>query len=272
MPAFYLGVSEELEKAAATDMSSMPVNENILPNITNQARWKYVRSKDALKLSDGNTVYSFGGFPEQFPAEDTRVSRLGDDSTLNFENDLVSKGTAQIHRSSPDNIYMTLADGRQNPTFMLQHERDKEWRYSPSKKFLQKLKAISSALPEQDASTVQLDPQSLIAGATDTAKTAQEAFMPHLGLDADALAQIAKDVKNHSSAFLENYAQEASAHPAATLAKNYAALKALQSLRDLARPSQAAERQFDQSKRTHHEILPLAGSALPVLASMAYKV
>jgi hypothetical protein len=271
MPAFYLGVSEELEKAGATDMSSMPVNENILPNINSQARWKYVRSKDGLKLSDGNMVYSFGGFPEQFPAEDTRVSRLGDDSTLNFENDLVSKGTAQIHRSSPDNIYMTLADGRQNPTFMLQHERDKEWRYSPSKKFLQKLKAISSAVPEGAESTVQLDPQSLIDAATDTAKTAQEAFMPHLGLDADSIAQIAKDVKNHSSNFLENYAESAAEHPGAMAATNYAALKAIQSLRDLADPSRSTERQLDRSKRSQNELLPLAGATLPVLASMAYK-
>jgi hypothetical protein len=100
LPAFYLGVHEELEKyarcwegyepvpgkepysedscrpkgskkkekKAATDINSMPVNENILPNINSQAKWKYVRTKDGLKLTDGNLVYSFGGFREAFPA------------------------------------------------------------------------------------------------------------------------------------------------------------------------------------------------------------
>ncbi len=177
MPAFYLGVQEELEKYAATDMSSMPVNENILPSISNQAKWKYVRTKDGLKLSDGHLVYSFGGMPEHFPAEDSRVNRLSDDNILNFDKDSVSKGTAQIHRSSPDNIYMTLADGGHNPTFMLQHEAGQNWRYSPSKKFLEKLKAVKHKTEQPTAqhttkdhefqdSTV-LDVNSLFAGARD---------------------------------------------------------------------------------------------------------
>jgi hypothetical protein len=219
LPAFYLGVHEELqkharcwegyepvpgkepysedscrpkkskkEKKAAVDIDSMPVNENILPNIDRQAKWRYARTKDGLKLTDGNLAYSFGGFPEEYPSEDTRISRMSDDNVLNFENDAISKGTAQIHRSSPDNIYMTLATGSQNPTFMLQHEGGQNWRYSPSKKFIAKLKALEASRPAPPVSeptldtappeehpqvnSVLIDPASLMSGAQDAIKQA----------------------------------------------------------------------------------------------------
>jgi hypothetical protein len=169
LAAFYLGVSEELEKQAATDMASMPVNENILPSIKNQAKWKYVRTSSGLKLTDGNLVYSFAGLPSDLPGEDIKIQRGTDDNLLNFENDAIDKGTAQIHRSSPDNVYMTLANGAMNPTFMLQHESGKNWRYSPSKKFMEKLKRLSNN-PEE---SVSIDPSSLLAAAADHNKQAE---------------------------------------------------------------------------------------------------
>jgi hypothetical protein len=138
LDAFTLGVQEELANKYAGEL---PTNENLLPSSNKQLRWKYVRTKDGLKLSDGNLVYHFGGFPDHYSEDDHRVHRGDDDSILNFEKDHLSKGTAQIHRSSPDNVYMTLANGQHNPTFMLQHEGGKHWRYSPSKKFVEKLKA-----------------------------------------------------------------------------------------------------------------------------------
>ena len=162
------------------DINSMPMNENILPNISSQAKWKYVRTKDGLKLTDGNLVYTFG-MPESYPTEDSKVQRLSDDNILNFENDAVSRGTAQIHRASPDNIYLTLADGSQNPTFALQHETEKQWRYMPSKKFIQKLKGSpqveASPAPEvtptvSGGDTVLIDPSSLLEGAADQIKRA----------------------------------------------------------------------------------------------------
>ena len=171
LPAFYLGVKEELDKHASMQMDSMPVNENILPTISKQTKWKYVRTKDGLKLTDGNLVYSFGGMPEEFSAEDTRINRHADDNILNFDKDAISKGTAQIHRASPDNIYMTLANGSHNPTFMLQHEGGKNWRYSPAKKFVQKLKAMSAAQATQPES-VSVDPVAMLEGAQDTIKQA----------------------------------------------------------------------------------------------------
>lgn len=176
LPAFYLGVSEELEKSA---LDHHPMNENILPTSARQLSWKYARHGENLKLSDGNLVYHFKGLPEHFSQEDHRVHRGEDDNILNFDKDAKHKGTAQIHRSSPDNIYMTLTDGKHNPTFMLQHEGGKQWRYTPSKKFVEKLKKMegakstdSSSKPEtQEESKTPyqnftlLDPDSLFKGA-----------------------------------------------------------------------------------------------------------
>lgn len=183
LPAFYLGAKEELDKHAAMQMDSMPVNENILPTISKQTKWRYVRTKDGLKLTDGNLVYSFGGMPEEFPAEDTRISRHTDDNILNFDKDAVSKGTAQIHRASPDNIYMTLANGSHNPTFMLQHEGGKNWRYSPAKKFLQKLKAMSAAQSAQPES-LNVDPSAMLEGGQDAIKQAMTENLIGLGAGA----------------------------------------------------------------------------------------
>ena len=236
LPAFYLGVQEELEKAArcwegyepvpgkeaysedscrpkerkkkekkAFDVASMPVNENIIPSLSGQTKWKYARTKDGLKLSDGNLVYSFGGFPEEYPGEDHRVSRVADDNILDFEKDSISKGTAQIHRASPDNIYMTLANGADNPTFMLQHEGGKDWRYSPSKKFLQKLQQlktkVSPAAPTESTApteaiptdSVLMSPKDLLAGgAVEMKKSAglsehMDTFMHPLSESASSL-------------------------------------------------------------------------------------
>jgi hypothetical protein len=199
LPAFYLGAYEELSKKAwlskqAVDVSAMPVNENILPTVGGQTKWKYVRTRDGLKLTDGNLVYSFGGLPEEFPSEDTQVSRLSDDNILDFEKDHVSKGTAQIHRSSPGNIYMTLADGQMNPTFMLQHEEGQNWRYSPAKKFMAKLKALKENTPTEN---VSINPEALLDGAKDQVKIAYDPeYLNHGMMDAEDLKRHLTTVGN----------------------------------------------------------------------------
>jgi hypothetical protein len=200
IPSFILGISEELEKNAknkkrcwtgyepvpgkkpysedscrpiqskkAVDLSSMPVNENIFPSSSTQLKWKYSRTPDKLRLSDGNLVYSFA-MPSEFPEEDTPITRLDDEDLTNFEKDVLSKGSAQIHRSSPNSVYLTLADGANNPTFMLNHEKDKQWRYSPSKKFLEKIKKIKESLPENQTENVSVDVPSLMESAKDLEK------------------------------------------------------------------------------------------------------
>lgn len=280
LPAFYLGVVEELEKAAF-DAGAMPSNENILPNISSQSKWKYVRTKDGLRLSDGNLVYNFGGFPEEFPGEDLRVNRLKDDNILDFEKDSIGKGTAQIHRSSPDNIYMTLSDGAKNPTFMLQHEKGQDWRYSPSKKFLAKLKAIESKMapatapakestadPEYENATL-LDPESLFKGAEDFCKKAFDPMHPTLELDSEDLADIIKTVGYGGAALGKGFVNTATEHPLATGATLYGLTRGASALRDMLSPERKLARDADPRARLQHELSNAAIAGVPTLAAAA---
>lgn len=313
LPAFYLGVREELEKISrcwegyepvpgkepysedscrpkgakkkekkAFDVSSMPVNENILPNINSQSKWKYVRTKDGLKLTDGNLVYSFGGFPEDFPGEDLKVSRLKDDNILDFEKDSLGKGTAQVHRSSPDNIYMTLADGGKNPTFMLQHEQGQNWRYSPSKKFVEKLKAIQEKIepltkketPEEQRvqeSALLLDPESLIKGAEDFCKKAFDPMHPTFGMDSEDFADLIKRV-GYGAVNLGNKAIDTAAeNPLLTAASLYGLSRGVSGVRDMISPERKLMRELDPSEKVKSQLNSVAFAGLPVLAAKAIK-
>jgi len=267
LPAFYLGVAEELEKAAATDISSMPVNENILPTMSNQGKWKYVRTKDGLKLSDGNLVYSFNGFPESYPSEDTQVTRGEDDNLLNFDKDGVSKGTAQIHRSSLDNVYMTLSDGTHNPTFMLQHEHGKNWRYSPSKKFLEKLKRLEA----EKNNSVEVDPSALIDGASDGVKLAYlEPDMITGALDSVAAADLLKGLGSGLGTLGHNFVDMHVKYPITTTLGGYVGGKTFARALDKINPSREIKRAIDPLERTRREVSPLLGSALTTLGAHAF--
>jgi len=287
MPAFYLGVIEELQKeaflkSAGMELHSMPVNENILPNLANQAKWKYVKTKAGLKLSDGNLVYSFG-MPDKYPSEDAKVQRLEDDNILNFEKDMLRKGTAQIHRASPDNIYMTLADGAHNPTFMLQHEEGKNWRYSPSKKFLQKLKALDESSrgqqkPTQDANSfVHMDPESMLHGAKDHIKHAFELDLsnPYIGgglLDLEGTKDLFKNVANGVQTLGRGYIDYHANNPASSIAGGYLLQKGFSKLMDKIHPGRVQERAlFSPQEKTRHALSPITNSILPVLGSIAFK-
>lgn len=295
LPAFYLGVQEELEKHSRCWEGYEPVpgkepysedscrpkgekkkekkaeefsTENIFPNITNQAKWKYVRTKDGLKLTDGNLVYSFAGFPEKYPLEDTQVTRGLDDNILNLEKDLLSKGTAQIHRSSPSNVYVTLADGSLNPTFMLQHEEGKNWRYSPSKKFLAKLKSMEEKVSPE---TVQVDPASVIAGAEDQVKQA-EGYDPVSrsgGMDSEELGKYIASKITGLGSFLGNTTRTMSDNPILSSLAGYGAYKAYNSLKDRMDPNRIAERELTPGAGLSHELTGIAAGVAPTLLARA---
>jgi len=292
LPAFYLGIKEEIEKISSFDVNSMPVNENILPNISSQAKWKYVRTKDGLRLSDGNLVYSFGGFPGEYPAEDTPISRLADDNMLNFEEGAINKGTAQIHRASPDNIYMTLATGSENPTFMLQHEQGQNWRYSPSKKFMQKLKMMQAKTQPQEAApisqqqTVQeppapittdsmlIDPSALLDGAKDQFKAA--AYNPYTGtghgMDANDLARHLKSLTEGTQDLASGAVDYASENPVNTTILAYLGTHGASKLLDAINPDREIERNRKPlSSRIGDEALALGAASLPALAARAIR-
>jgi hypothetical protein len=276
--AFTLGVREELAKRAQFTLDSMPTNENILPTIDRQVKWRYVRTKDGLKLTDGNLVYSFG-LPSEFPAEDTPVSRLEDDNILDFERDVVAKGTAQIHRSSPDSVYMTLADGSQNPTFSITHEQGKQWRYSPAKRFLEKLRAIQpeqqAVQPDQSAQEVQsehsarnaesilIDPESLIAGGQDKVKTA---FFDAAG--AINGADIAGMMTSGANSLKDLVAWKASA-PLLSFGAGYAGASVLGHVRDALNPGRVTQRKMNPGLMRNHDLTPVAAGLLPTVAAGA---
>ena len=276
IPAFALGVVEELNKKSfllkeAFDVNAMPVNENIIPTLKGQTKWKYVRTKEGLKLTDGNLVYSFGGLPSEYPHEDSRVSRLEDDNILNFERDALQKGTAQIHRASPDNIYMTLADGAQNPTFMLQHEEGKNWRYSPSKKFMQKLKAMKAALPPEQNENINIEEKALTDGAIDQLKTAGwDIVNPYAdynsGADSKDIADFAINAKNKATELGQAYVHHHAAQPLKAIAEGMIIDKMLGKVVSPVRNVLFGKPKEDK----HHSVIK--GSLMevaPVLASMA---
>jgi hypothetical protein len=178
-----MGVEDALiEKHSAIIESN--VNENILPFLTGQKKWKYVQTQEGLRLSDGERVYGFA-LPDPSIGEMLEVAKLEDIPLHDFEKDRVASGTAQIHRASPDNIYLTLADGRANPTFTLEHSSGKNWKYLPSKKLIERKRQILepvTKLPE-------VDTEALLQGATDQIKTADFS----LGLDLNQANEFVQD-------------------------------------------------------------------------------
>ena len=268
-------------KKAAFNAASMPSNENILPNISSQAKWKYVRTKDGLKLSDGNHVYSFGGLPEELPVEDTRLSRIKDDNILDFEKDMISKGTAQIHRSSPDNIYLTLATGADNPTFMLQHEGEQNWRYSPSKKFVEKLKRIKNSLPKDVSENVQVDPASVMAATQDipAVKAANIKDMirnPYVGrgiFDSEGLKNfVGKSYKGIGKA-IKGSIQGIANHPVSSAGGYYGLSQLVRKVKDHLNPDRVIERSMKTpAERAREYVNPAIAGTLGVLAARALTV
>lgn len=172
--AFALGASDYMwEKRGSVNILDSLMNENILPTFNNQKNWRYVQTPEGLRLSDGDKVYSFG--LKDFGGELGRVPKLDDIPILDFESGRLGGGTAQIHRSSPDSIYLTLANGRENPTFRLEHESGKNWKYIPSKKMIKRLEQLRSHGKQegpQGVSSPKVDVEAMLQGGIDQMKTA----------------------------------------------------------------------------------------------------
>lgn len=122
------------------------LNNTHFPYLQTQAKWKFVRTPSGLKLTDGNQIYGFS-FPtgKEEAEEDFDIEKLP--ATIEaLKQNAVREGTAQIHRASPSSIYLTLQDGRTNPTFNIVHREGNIWRVSPKKR-----KKKNVATPEQKA-------------------------------------------------------------------------------------------------------------------------
>ena len=171
--AFAQGAWDRLEeKHAGANLLDALMNENILPTFTGQRKWQYAQAPEGLRLSDGERVYSFG--LSDLGGEVGRVPKLDDIPLRDFEQGARGMGTAQVHRSSPDSIYLTLANGRENPTFRLEHEEGKNWKYIPSKKMLARLNQLKTheGNPPSEVGNPRVNVESFLQGGMDGVKTA----------------------------------------------------------------------------------------------------
>jgi hypothetical protein len=168
LDAFTLGFKDKLsEKKASSNFLDNMANENILPTFSGQKHWKYVKTPEGLRFTDGDKVYGFG--LKDYTGETQRIPKLDDIPYLGWDHNKSEGGTLQVHRSSPDSIYMTLANGRENPTFVMEHEEGKNWKYLPNKKMIKRLESLKAPIEEVIPG---VDPEALLTGGNETFKTA----------------------------------------------------------------------------------------------------
>jgi len=241
---FQMGVEDLLDEKRAAVIESA-LNENILPFLEGQKKWTYGLYPEGLRVHDGERVYGFA-LPDPAIAEMLEVAKLEDIALHEFEKNKLSGGTAQIHRASPDSVYMTLADGRTNPTFTLEHSSGKNWKYLPSKKLIarKKMQAAEQAPTEIPA----VDPASLLAAAQDQAQVKQADLS--LNMDLDQL----NDLAQKGLGIGKNLLDFKTSHPMLlTLGGMYGAKK-FSDLRKAISPEYAAMLAQNPGKRFNREI------------------
>jgi hypothetical protein len=237
--AFALGVISGLEKSAEIgSVLGSHMGENILPTFEGQRKWKYRETPEGLRLSDGNHVWSFG--IHGFGGEVSKVPRIPDVGILDFERG-GKGGTAQVHRSSPDSVYLTLHNGRENPTFYLEHQEGQNWRYIPGKR----LRKMLASQPQ--ASSIPVDPESLLEGA--------EKMAFDMGLGANDMNNLLWKGVGLGKGLLSG----AAAHPLLTIGGVLGGGLLLHGLRKRTNPQYRMESMMDPSKEVQN------GVALPLL-------
>jgi hypothetical protein len=246
---FQMGVEDLLDEKRAGIIGTN-TSENILPYLSGQKKWKYVLTSEGLKLSDGDKVYGFG-LPNPSIAEMTEVPKLDDVTIRDFEHGKLSGGTAQVHRATPDNIYLTLSDGRLNPTFSLEHSKDKTWKYLPSKKLISRK---AEKAPSNEIKAVA--PEALLAGA-------EEAMQKEALLSLNWDASQANEALHGGLNFGKQLLNTAADHPMlATLGGLYAAKK-------ISNIRKATSAEYQNLAATKPKKLLNREFTLPLLAGLA---
>jgi len=114
------------------------------PFSNNQQNWKYKHKDGKLSLKNGETIYSFS-FPDKLvpdKEEDNHsfeIKRLNDN---NYSNIATHERTAQVHRSHPGQLYITLHEGKRNPTYTLKHQNENVWKAILKKKINKQIKDL----------------------------------------------------------------------------------------------------------------------------------
>lgn len=130
LSAFLEGVDDALAEKQAADLFSSP-NGALFPAHQAQSKWKFARGADNLRLSDGTNAWHFD-FPEgQHEDQDFHAHRAADPQMHEFHQGALSSGTAQVHRSDPGSIYLTLQEGKANPTYTIKHMGGEKWKVIP---------------------------------------------------------------------------------------------------------------------------------------------
>lgn len=106
---------------------------SIFPTASTQAKWQYAKGPGTIQLHDGNTIHQFN-YETDDHSQDFPVLKTEDISYFDFGKGMSSKGVAQVHRSDPGHIYVTLQDGKSNPTYTFKHLSEHNWRASPKPK------------------------------------------------------------------------------------------------------------------------------------------
>lgn len=107
---------------------------SIFPTSESQTKWKYARKGGKLQLHDGNTIHQFSFNEDEKGDQDFPMTKIEDASYFDFGKEMETTGTAQVHRSNPGHLYVTLHDGKTNPTFNIKHVNEMTWRASPKLK------------------------------------------------------------------------------------------------------------------------------------------
>ena len=166
---FFEGMDDTLKKKANEHLFTSPNNASLFPNLTSQAKWKYAKGANFLRLHDGQKVYSFS-VPSGFShTEEFAATREADGEHSKFEEGAETKGLAQVHRADPGSIYFTLQEGRENPTYTFKHTGESNWRGVPKKR-----KAKEVVMPNVDIPTVADGIKAAFAASTDDAQAAYE--------------------------------------------------------------------------------------------------
>jgi hypothetical protein len=250
---FKMGVLDQLDEKRATVIEST-LNENILPFISGQRKWNYGIYPEGLRLHDGERVFGFS-LPDPTLSEMVEVAKLEDIPLQDFDKNKLSGGTAQVHRASPDSIYLTLADGRVNPTFTLEHHSNRNWKYLPSKKLIARKKALEEAAAAQAAPPTQIagvNPEALLDAARAHVKQAGDALS--MNLDLDQANELLQKGLNFGKGLIDFKAT----HPLLlTLGGMYGAKK-MSEMRQAASPAYAQMLAISPGKRFNREIgIPL---------------
>jgi len=181
------GLQAALSKRGNDLFSSSPNGASLFPSMTSQAKWKFAKGENFLRLHDGQKVYAFKLPTGLSHTEDFAAHREADLDPSVFAEGATQQGLAQVHRADPGSIYFTLQEGRDNPTFTLKHTGESNWRGTPKKR-----KAKELVVPNIDHAAMAEGIKAAFDGKKEPVKKADFApFSFAAGPGAHALQRLA---------------------------------------------------------------------------------